>query len=314
MRKLLLVAAPILTALLLLSACERAPDTSTADTRALLPGVQRDSGLTSAPSIGWDTLAAGPMLVVAGDAPPAAVAVYPDYADSTLTDTTTFELGPVKGAKLDLFARSGRVGAGEIDNVRQPRPPAAGCTGWPSIGVASVGKVTSPWTVAFLAGRAQAIALDSVEALPRADSVRITTAVTRLAASAPNDTSTTFRRVPFVIRTLRRFTPARGVEAVVAEVLRKINQEASPRQEQLLLVGERHAGEGPYTIAYSERAVGLEEALVNTDVLGAVALGPERRPTLVLGRDEGDGGTYALLERLGDRKWRIRWTSAYAGC
>ncbi|GAC1514504.1 MAG: hypothetical protein NVS1B4_02320 [Gemmatimonadaceae bacterium] len=120
--------------------------------------------------------------------------------------------------------------------------------------------------------------------------------------------------MPFVVRAFHRFAPATGVEAVVAEVVRKINQEASPRQEQLLLVGERRLGGSPYSIGYAERTTGLEETLVATDVLAAVTLGHERRVNLVLSRDEGDGGAFALLERIGDRNWRVGWTSAYVGC
>jgi hypothetical protein len=270
-------------------------------------------------SVGWDDSLAGPALFVASEAPPGALAVYPHYADSTFTDTTTFDLSTVKGVKLDLFARSGQVGSANVTTVRQPRSPAAGCTGWPSVTITITGQPQgrsklAQWTVAFLAGLASALPLDSLDSRSRTDSARLTAEITRLAASAPNDTATSFHRVPFVVRTVRRFTPADGVEAVVAEVVRKINQEANPRQEQMLIVGERRTGSNSFGIAYAERAAGLEEALVATDVLAAVKMGPERRATLVLGRDEGDGGTYAWLERIADRKWRIRWTSAYAGC
>ena len=105
---------------------------------------------------------------------------------------------------------------------------------------------------------------------------------------------------------------------LVANVIRRINQEANPREEQLLLVAERGApaprpGEG-YALAYHERVSGHEEAIETTDILAAVMLGASGPPAIVLIRDYGDGTAYALLARRPSGEWRISWTSAYAGC
>ena len=51
-----------------------------------------------------------------------------------------------------------------------------------------------------------------------------------------------------------------------------------------------------------------------TDVNEAVTIGHERIPTLILRREYFEGNAYALLERVGTRSWRVRWTSAYTGC
>ena len=57
---------------------------------------------------------------------------------------------------------------------------------------------------------------------------------------------------------------------------------------------------------------------ITRDALAIPAVSPgdlaARRPTLVVARDYGDGMAYALVERLGDARWAVRWSSAYAGC
>jgi hypothetical protein len=158
--------------------------------------------------------------------------------------------------------------------------------------------------------------LDSIEALPRADSARLAAEAARLASSLPSDTAQSFRGIPFFVRTVRRFTIPPATPALVAEVVRRVNQEASPREEQIFIVAERDSTQPPgrYTVAYYERSAGLEETVESTDVLAALLLGANHQPTLVLSRDDGDGVSYALLERTGPRTWRVRWTSAYAGC
>jgi hypothetical protein len=50
-----------------------------------------------------------------------------------------------------------------------------------------------------------------------------------------------------------------------------------------------------------------------TDILALVLLGNERRPTLVVARDSGNGSSFALIERVSGT-WQRLWASAYAGC
>ena len=158
--------------------------------------------------------------------------------------------------------------------------------------------------------------LDSIEHLPRADSIRLASEVVRLAGGLPDDTAHAFRGLPFYVRTVKRFQPAPGVQALVADVSRRINQEADPREEQLLLVAERDSGktEGPWRIGFHERASGHEGTVETHDVLAGLLVGPTHRPTLVLGRYVGDGVAYALLERNGAGRWELRWVSAASGC
>jgi hypothetical protein len=146
--------------------------------------------------------------------------------------------------------------------------------------------------------------------------VRLATDVVQLAGRLPDDTAGAFRGLPFYVRTIRRFQPVPGVQALVADLSRRINQEADPREEQLLLVAERDSGktDGPWHVGFSLRASGHEGTVETHDVLAALAVGAARRPTLVLGRYVGDGVAYALLERNGAGRWELRWVSAASGC
>ena len=259
---------------------------------------------------------AGPALVVATDSGQGVV-VLPAYTDSTLTDTTTFDLSPLRGARLDLFARPGAAGAGAVVPLGPRTAAGAGCTAWP---VARVTSDDAPfartWTIGFAAGRAQPIPLDPLAALSGADSARLAAEITRLASTVPDDPASIFRGLPFSVRDAWRLQASPGTDALVAGVLRRINQEANPRVEHLLLVAERDSGTtaGRYRAAYFERTNGLEETLEMSDVLAVVSLGLPLRATIVLARDYGDGAAYSLLERTGVRSWRIRWSSAYTGC
>jgi hypothetical protein len=305
----------IAAAALMVGACERSRQAPPADTAAGPPVPPPADSAPPSASSGWDP-GLGPVLWVAGAAPGEAVAVFPEFTDSTLTDTTTFDASAVGPADVELFTREGSVGRARLA-LTGARPKAASeCTAWPTARVERVG--TGPaWGVAFPAGRAAAVPLDSIEDNAPADSALLAAAVTRLAAGLPGDTAPMFRGLPFFVRSARRFSPAPGVEAVVAQLVRKVNQEANPREEHIMVVGERAAGgpaNAPYSAAYVERVSGMEETIEASDVLAAVRLGPGRTPTLVIGRDYGDGMVYALLERGDDGRWRLRWSSAYAGC
>ena len=124
------------------------------------------------------------------------------------------------------------------------------------------------------------------------------------------------------MRDAHQFTLPSGDTVLAAEVVRRLNQEASPQEEHLLIVLERDTLPGPggaappYIAAYSERVSGAEDDVESSEMLAAVLLGrgPRQRAAIVIGRDYGDGSSYTLLERVGPRRWRARWNSAYAGC
>jgi hypothetical protein len=317
--------------LLVATACERAKTPPAKETAVAVPPAAVVAPPVTPPATrGWDTTA-GPALLIAGRVPREALVVLPGFTDSTLTDTTHFDLTPLRDARVELFTRAGSVGTATIGSTEAPKRPGPGCTGWPvarlgrpaaasagapGSGTTPAARAPSRWSVALAASAARAIPLDSIEGLSSADSAHLAAEVTRLASTLPNDTARLFRGIPFAVRAAWRFVPARGVDAVVADVVRRLNQEASPFAEELLVVAERDpATPGRrYAPAYVERVSGPEETLETSEVLAALFLGPRRVPTLVLGRDYGDGTAYALVERTEPGRWRARWSSAYAGC
>lgn len=300
--------------LLLVAGCERSPGVTGRDTTAA--AVPAPGAAAAAPAAStWDA-SAGPVLLVAGESGNDAMVVFPQFTDSTLTDSTRFDVSGVRDVRFDLFARAGSAGTGTLA-PRDDSTGDEGCVSWPVMAVRPVGDASlAAWTVGFASGRAETIPLDSIEALPPADSARLAAEAARLASSLPSDTAEAFRGIPFFVRTVRRFTIPPRTQALVAEVQRRVNQEASPREEQILIVAERDSGQtsGHYTVAYYDRAAGTEESVETVDVLAAVLLGDGRQPALVLSRDDGDGTAYALLERTGPRRWAVRWASAYTGC
>ena len=281
---------------------------------------------------GWDVDAAGRILVVPTmNVESRAQLVFPQYTDTTLAPTTSFAMGSAEGMRVDLFSRAGMMGAATLESpapgeARTRRSAPAGdstgdstggthaCTAWPTASVVPDSQPLPPWTVAFAAGYALPVHLDSITSLPSADSAWLAVEVARVASALPQDTASALRGLPFVVHNVWLFSPDSGVEALVASVGRRVNQEASQEVEQLFLVGERTAGGRvrDYSAVYTERVVGAEETLELSDLLAAVRLGG--RTTLVIGRDYGDGTAYALLERSSGGRWSIRWSSAYAGC
>jgi hypothetical protein len=305
-------------ALVVLAACERRSAPRSNDT-AVPVVTPPDSAPVEEPVVesAWDA-SAGPALLVPGTTPQEAGIVVPAYTDTTALDSVRVDASAARGLQVELFSRGGTVGRATVTSTTPGPPPrqASGCAAWPSAQLAPAeGSLVGRWTVGFAAGRAEAIPTDSIETMSSADSTRLTSEIARLASSLPNDTAQAFRGLPFVVRGVRRFELAPGVEVLLTEVLRSLNVEASPRQEQLLILAERDSTTaGRWVPGYVERTSGTEEELVSTDVLAAVRLGASHRPTLVLGRDYGDGMSYSLLERVAPHRWRVRWTSAYAGC
>jgi hypothetical protein len=106
-----------------------------------------------------------------------------------------------------------------------------------------------------------------------------------------------------------------STEVVVADIVRSINEEANPRVEHLLIIGERPAGtRGKYDVAYYSRTAGAEDATQATEVLSVVFIGAGKRPAVVVSIEYDDGGKIGLIERTAPGEWRARWTSAYTDC
>lgn len=296
--------------LLALSACERKAATPAADS-AVSAAVSPASAAAPAPDrSGWNP-AAGPALFVQGSAIDEAIVLYP-FEDDTINQERLDSVSS-DGASAVLFGRGGArftatLGALPDDSegscerwlLRDVRPQAAGAA----------------WAVGFVDARVVPVPLDSVEVLSPRDSVALAAEATRLASAVTTPTGASFQGLRFSAHDIRRFDATPGVQAFVAHLIRRVNQEANPQEEQTLLIAERDSGvtSGPYRLVYAERAFGREEDVATPEVLAAVRFGDSGQPTLIVARDGDPGVVYAFVERTGPRRWRARWSSAPSRC
>jgi hypothetical protein len=138
--------------------------------------------------------------------------------------------------------------------------------------------------------------------------------VSRLASTVTTPSNPAFQGLSFTAHDVRRFEARPGVQALVAHVIRRVNQEANPQEEQTLLVAERDSGiaTGPYRLVYAERTSGMEDQVTTPEVIGAALI--EGRAVLIIARDNETGIAYVMLERAGVGHWRVRWTSKPTAC
>lgn len=263
----------------------------------------------------WDS-SAGPVFLTIGPNGSTANIIFPSLAADDEVDGTRLDAAPYTGRTFDLLGNGQLIGSATLSALVPADAPEE-CSGWPLVQLTGVPGDSSAraWAVAFERGRVQAVAYDSLSALTGTDSSRLAMEVSRVAIRVPGDTVAAMLGLPYQVRRAYRFLIAPGVEGVVAEVVRTLNQEANPQQEHLLLVAERDSTtRGGYDIAYSERAAGGEESAESSELLTIARLSPSRDVVIVLARYVGDGVVYAWLERTENRRWRLRWSSPYAGC
>ena len=302
---------------MLVSACERStPSAGRKDTAVPVVSPPETTVVPTPVASTWDSTA-GPALFVVGETATEAWVIAPQFTDSTALDSTRFGVAPIRSIQLDLFSGGKRVGVAKVEST-SGSVRTDSCRTWPKarLNVATADTAaTRDWNVAFEAGHAAELTLDSIAGLPAADSARLAADIARLASVLPGDTAAMFRGLPFVVNKAWRARTPNGRDLLAAIVVRNVNQEANPRQERIMLLAERDSGATPgrYSTRYSERVVGLEETLETTDLIAMVLLGAERRPTLVVARETGSGASFALIERIGGT-WQRRWATVYAGC
>lgn len=263
----------------------------------------------------WDS-AAGPVFLSIGPNATVASIVFPSLAADADVAVSELNVSPYRGEVFELLG-NGRVLGGATISSMVPSDIPDDCTGWPLVQLSGVGADTASrlWTIAFKRGRVVPVAFDSIAGLPSSDSSRMAMDLARVASAVRGDTVAELRGLPYQVRRAYRFVIAPGVEGVVAEVQRTLNQEANPKQEHLLMVAERDsASKGRFEVAYSERSAGGEETLESSEVLTIVRFGAAGSVGAFVARYVGDGVIYSLLQRTGNRRWRLRWSSPYTGC
>jgi len=264
----------------------------------------------------WDSTA-GPALFIAGDTPAEAFFIAPAYTHTAALDSLQPD-SLLRAMQIDLFGSGQKVGTARIASIKASARTDS-CRTWPTARLQLTSGDTASvmsWNVAFESGHATELAIDSIEGLPTADSARLAADIARIASALPGDTSAAFRGLPFVVNKAWRARIQNGQTLLAAVIVRNVNQEASPRQERILLIAERDStttATARFTPRYTERKVGLEETLETTDPISIILLGADRHPTVIVARDTGNGLSYALVERVAGQ-WQRRWASTYAGC
>lgn len=290
------------------SACERSRPATHADSVAIPVEGVPPGAATAAHVSDWNR-SAGPVLLVQGETRDEAIVLLPAEDDS-LTGARLNALGN-EGAAVTLFGRGGAMLTGHLG--APPQTTDMECRVWPLRGVTGAGSDNS-WAIGFIGGETAPLPLDSVDVLSARDSMALAAEASRLASTVTVAAPPSFQGLRFTAHDIRRFEVSPGIAAIVAHLIRKVNQEANPQEEQTLLIAERDSGvtTGPYQLVYAERTHGLEEATTTPEVIGGVRVAG--RPTLVVARDAEEGVAYALLERTGPRQWKIRWTSGLTRC
>ena len=290
------------------SACDRSAPAAHTDSASIQPESASVIATTAADISGW-IRSAGPALFVQGETRNEAIVLLPTEGD-TVAVTRLRVLGN-QGAEVTLFGRGGTRLTAQLG--APPPTLNAECRLWPLRAVHGEG-ADNTWAVGFVGGQTMSLALDSVDILSSRDSLALVAEASRLASAVTATTAPSFQGLRFTAHDIRRFEVLPGVQALVAHLVRNVNQEANPQEEQTFLIAERDSGvtAGPYQLVYAERTHGLEETTTMPEVIAGVRIAG--RPTLVVARDSDAGVAYTLIERTGPRRWRIRWTSVLTHC
>jgi hypothetical protein len=235
--------------------------------------------------------------------------VLPGVTDISDADADSPDADSARGNEFDLFDRSGSVGVATLESISAA--PAEGCAGWP---VGTFRETPSrSWRVGLGYRAAKAIPLDSLASFTSADSAMVTIELAKLASTITANGDPAFQGLPFTVREAYRLKLS-AATVIVGDIVRTINEEANPREEHLLLVAEKQAGDTEFHAAFYSRAAGTEDAVRTNEVLAAVRFTKTNREAIVIQFGFEDGDRAALLERVAAGNWKITWRSAYSGC
>jgi hypothetical protein len=300
------------SALFLLAIVACSPDRKSAnvDTMAA-PQPQAVPGSVLPVNPGWDENEAGPaMLLASPDNTAIASIVIPALTDSAFARASGLNADSLAGMAFDLFSRAGLSGSGRIGTRAQST--ALECLSWPMMTLELDSQPV--WQVGFRRGMATSLPLDSLETFSSADSISVTTELARLASALPALNDPTFQGLPFAVR--KAYRSSSGTSSfLIGDIVRKINEEANPREEHLLLIGERSASDpAHYQTVFESRAAGSEDLVRTSDVLAAIRFVNDGRTAVIVSFEYENGSRVVLIERAAPYRWRQAWRSAYAGC
>lgn len=281
---------------IVIGACSRRDASPVAESAA---GATTAAGTSTAQPNDWAP-ELGRLLLVPSDSDNVALVLFPE----TPTQQS------LSSAPVTLLNSSGDTAVARVGAII---PDTVECGDTPMVRFA--GPVPPGWAVGF-SGRTGALArMDSIEALPPADSARLAADLARLASALPMQKTSRFAGLPFAVASARRFE-ANGRQIVIAQLVRRLPQEASPLEERTLVIAERATASAapasrgePLAVTYSQRSEGSEDAVEHFEPLSAIRSGSSS--LILLSRDQLSRTTYELLERA-DNSWRTRWSRTLA--
>lgn len=234
----------------------------------------------------------GQLLVVPSDTENAAVVIFPDFPSARL----------VASAPMTLLRTSGDTILARAELVATESEQ---CGGAPLIRL--IDTVSTPWSIGLLRRSAVTLRMDSIEALPSADSARLASAIARMASTLTADQQSRFSGLPFAVLGAHRIDEGER-QSVAAHLVRRLPQEASPLEEHFFIVAERPRlpANAAWMVSYTQRSEGSEDAAEHFSVLAAVRAG--ERTLLLLARDQLERTKYEILERSATGSWRSRWS------
>jgi hypothetical protein len=259
---------------------------------------------------GWEESEAGPALLLASpDNPEIASVVLPNMTDSTLARASALNADSLTGMSFDLFRRSGMSGSGRLS--KRAESTTIECLSWPSVTLELDSQKV--WQVGLRRGMATSLPLDSLEGFQSADSTFVTTELARLASALPVSNDPAFQGLPFAVRKAYRTSFDRS-SILLGDIVRKINEEANPREEHILLIAERSSNSGQYQTVFESRAAGSEDLVRTSDIIAGVRFVNGGRAAVIVSFEYENGSRVALIERAAPFRWKLAWRSAYAGC
>ena len=216
--------------------------------------------------------------------------------------------GIAQGVRVpaELLGRSGRIAMAVL------APTQSFACDWQRVRVSPADSLVEEvrWTIAMSVGVARGVALDSLERLSRTDSSRLVVDLARLLSGLPDDTVPRFRGLPFAVHGAWLFDVAPGVRGVVAEVHRRVAQEANPLEERLLVLAERDSATGArWRASWWARSQGTELDVGAPEALAVLRFARDPFPTMIAQTDDGVGGWLEVVARDAAGSWRARWRS-----
>jgi hypothetical protein len=216
------------------------------------------------------------------------------------------------GARLQLLGRSGTIDSAIVREVVAPGTES-GCANLPHLRLDVPRGTLVGWQVGLIGARVAGIPADSISGLASRDSAAMAAAILA-AASRQRTSDQRFEGLPFSVHAAWRVNADGADQFHVAQLIRRVNIEASPLEERSFLVLEpRSRDQRALEVVYAERSGGSEATVEGIDLLAVVRLrgGPV---TLLVAREGESGTAFSLVERQRSRSWVLRWTSDRTHC